>query len=144
MRVKDIMTITPACCSADTSLQQVARMMIEHDCGAIPIVEGRDRAKPIGIITDRDITCRAVAMGKNPLELTAKDCMSSPVCTIEPEADLNECCDILEENQVRRVLVIDHDGSCCGIVSQADLARHAPSGKTAEVVREVSQPALTV
>ena len=84
-----------------------------------------------------------VAMGRNPLELTANDCMSRPVCTVEPDADLNECCDILEHNQVRRVLVVDGDGCCCGIVSQADLARHAPSRKTAEVVKEVSQPAMT-
>jgi CBS domain-containing protein len=136
------MTETPACCGADTSLQQVARLMIEHDCGAIPVIEGRDRAKPVGIITDRDITCRAVAMGKNPLELTARDCMSSPVCTIEPSADVNECCDSLEQNQVRRILVVDSDGCCCGIVSQADVARHASSRKTAEVVKEVSQPAM--
>jgi CBS domain-containing protein len=67
--------------------------------------------------------------------------MSSPVCTISPDASVNDCCNVLENHQVRRVLVVKSDGSCCGIVSQADLALHAPGRKTAEVLKEVSQPA---
>src|SRR5690606_8053549 len=69
MNVKEVMTPQPACCTSDASLQEAANLMVEHDCGCIPVVDGKDTKKPIGMITDRDITTRAVALGKNPLEL---------------------------------------------------------------------------
>ncbi|MEX2120697.1 MAG: CBS domain-containing protein [Pirellulales bacterium] len=141
MKVKKIMAADPACCTPDSTLQQAARLMVEHDCGAIPVIERNDHRKPVGIITDRDITCRAVAMGKNPLEMRVADCMSPSVVTVSPEASLEECCDLMEREKIRRILVVDDDGCCCGIVAQADVALHAGKGQTAEVVREVSQPA---
>src|SRR4051794_29324542 len=65
MQVRDIMTADPICCTRETGLPEVARMMVEHDCGAVPVVESREDRRPVGIITDRDITCRAVAMRRN-------------------------------------------------------------------------------
>jgi CBS domain-containing protein len=140
MKVKDVMSTNVACCRKDTLLQEVARMMVDCDCGEIPVTD--DAGRPIGVITDRDITCRAVAQGRNPLELTAGDCMTSPPLIVTPEASLSECCDILEENQVRRVPVVDETGRCIGIVSQADIARHASKRDTAEVVQRVSEPSV--
>lgn len=140
MRVKEVMTSEPACCVSSTSLRDVAEMMVECGCGEIPVVDDLDSRKPIGVITDRDIVCRAVACGKNPLEMNAGDCMSEPCVTVSPETTVDECCRILEENHIRRVPVVDESGSCCGIVALADLARHAEAMKTAEVVREVSDP----
>ena len=139
MQAKDIMTPEPACCTPDTPLPEVAQMMVEHDCGEIPVIEGGSK-RPVGVVTDRDITCRTVAQGKDPMHLTAKDCMSAPVVTVTPETDVDECCHVMEENQIRRVPVVDERGGCCGMVSQADIARGAPEQKTAEVVRDVSQP----
>src|SRR5207253_1851546 len=75
MLARDIMTGNPACCTPDTNLENVAWLMLRNNCGAIPVVDSQDSKKPLGIITDRDITCRCVAQGKNPLELTAEDCM---------------------------------------------------------------------
>src|SRR5215208_6036341 len=69
MQVREIMTVDPICCTRETDLPEVARMMVEHDCGAIPVVESREDRRPVGVITDRDITCRAVAMRRNPLEM---------------------------------------------------------------------------
>src|SRR5439155_19474525 len=105
MRVKDVMATNVACCQAQTLLTDVACMMVDCDCGEIPVTD--DAGRPIGVITDRDITCRAVAQGRNPLELTAADCMTSPPVTVTPEASLSECCDILEAKQIRRVPVVD-------------------------------------
>jgi len=139
MQVQEIMAARPACCRRDSSLQEVARMMVEHDCGAIPVLEAG--GKPVGIVTDRDIVARAVAVGKNPLTMSAGDCMTSSPRTIHPEATVEECCTLMEEAQVRRVLVVDQKDCCCGIVSQADIALSAPGSETAEMVREVSQPA---
>ncbi len=67
MQVKEVMTIDPACCVLETSLQEVAQMMIDHDCGEIPVVENKQNYLPIGVITDRDIVCRTIAKGSNPL-----------------------------------------------------------------------------
>lgn len=137
MQTKDIMTSDPACCGPDTPLRDVARLMVEQDCGEIPVLD--ESRKPVGVVTDRDITCRTVAEGKNPLELSAKDCMSSPVVTVTPETSVDDCCRAMEENQVRRVPVVDEDGACCGMVSQVDVAQRGSKEDTAEVVREVSR-----
>ncbi|MGH9856309.1 MAG: CBS domain-containing protein, partial [Acidobacteriota bacterium] len=136
-RINDFMTKDPACCTPDTSLQDVARMMIEHDCGCIPVVEN---GIPIGTVTDRDITVRLVAAGKNPVHLTAKDCMTEACVTVKENAALNEAMNLMEENRIRRILVVDPSGTCCGIVAQADIARHADKKETGEVVQQVSQP----
>src|SRR5207244_3459504 len=69
MQVKEVMTADPACCTPNTSLQEVAQMMIGHDCGEIPVIENDKNKRLIGVITDRDIVCRTVAKGLNPLEL---------------------------------------------------------------------------
>jgi CBS domain-containing protein len=142
MRVEQIMSPDPACCSRTTSLQEVAQMMRDHNCGEIPVVESVGAIRrPIGVVTDRDIVCRSVARGLNPLELQASDCMTEPCITVTPDMSVEQCCDILEENQIRRVPVVDAQGSCCGIVALADVALRAQDGTTAEVVREVSEPA---
>src|SRR5262245_50182301 len=141
MQVKDIMTENLACCSSDTTLEEEARMMCDNDCGAIPVVADKQRGQPIGIVTDRDITCLAVANGKNPSKMTASDIMTSPCITVAPDDTLEDCCKALEANRVRRVVVIDDDGACCGIVAQADIARMAREHETAGVLRNVAQPA---
>ena len=64
--------------------------------------------------------------------------MSSPVVTVTPETSVDDCCKVMEENQVRRVPVVDESGACCGMVSQADAAERGSKEETAEVVREVS------
>ncbi len=140
MEVKDIMTKNPACCTTDSNLQEVAQLMVEHDCGETPVVENKQNMKLVGVITDRDITCRSVAVGKNPLKMTAGDCMSSPCITVTLDMSLEDCCKVMEDNQVRRVPVVDKHGACCGIVAQADIAQHASKQETARVVKKVSQP----
>jgi CBS domain-containing protein len=139
MKVKDIMTGSPSFCTSGTSLEKVARLLTEHDCGAIPVVDDEAFPRPVGIVTDRDIVCRVVAAGKDPSLLTAGDCMSSPCVTVTPVTHVDACCELMERNKVRRVVVVDEDGFCCGIVSQADIARRATE-KTAEVLKELSQP----
>jgi CBS domain-containing protein len=139
MQVKEIMTTDPACCTPQTSLQEVGTMMIDHDCGEIPVVENRESNLPIGVITDRDIVCRTVARGLNPLDLTVAECMSTPCVTVTPDMSVEECSKIMEENKIRRVPVVNAAGSCCGIVALADIALHARRNVAAEVVKEVSK-----
>jgi CBS domain-containing protein len=139
MKVKEIMSKDPACCTRESSLQDVAILMSEHDCGEIPVVDNMESKRPVGVVTDRDITIRTVALGKNPLELRARDCMSSPAVTVTPETTVDDCCTLMEENQLRRVPVVDESGCCCGIVSQADIARNASKKDAGELVKDVSR-----
>jgi CBS domain-containing protein len=140
MRVKEVMTANPTFCMSSTSLPEVAQMMIDYDCGEIPVVEDGKTNLPIGVITDRDIVCRTVAKGLNPLHLSVGDCMSKPCVTGTLDMTIEECSRILEENRIRRVPVVDAAGCCCGIVSLAHIALHAKKNIAAEVVKEVSEP----
>jgi CBS domain-containing protein len=134
---RDVMTPDPACCTASTSIDEVAKLMVQNDCGEIPIIDTRDRV--VGVITDRDIVCRVVAEGKNPVGHTVEECMTNPVVTVRDEAPLDEVVKTMEEHQIRRVPVVDHDGCCAGIIAQADVAREGPEHEVAELVREVSE-----
>lgn len=140
MRVDEVMTKNPSCCSPDTPLLDVARMMVECDCGEIPVLDSRQSGRPVGVITDRDIVCRTVAQGRNPLDLTANDCMTSRVVTVTSDKSVDECCELMERHQIRRIPVVDAQGICCGIVSQADIARRVSERAAGEVVRDVSKP----
>jgi CBS domain-containing protein len=116
MNMMQIMTPAPACCVPDDRLSDVAALMVEYDCGGIPVVESVESLKPIGVITDRDIACRAVTEGNSALEKTVADYMSSPCVAVTPEASVEDCCQILEKHRIRRVPVVDDDGILCGMV----------------------------
>src|SRR5262245_2796382 len=139
MEVERIMTSDPACCTPDTPLQDVARLMVENDCGQLPVVDDRKHMRTVGGVTDRDIVCRALARGDNPLSLTAEHVMTQPVLTVRPSTKVEECCRLMEERQVRRAPVEDERGRCCGIVSLADIAQNLSEKTTGEVTRTVSQ-----
>ena len=138
MKASDLMSKDVACCNVDSTLQEAARLMLERDCGAIPVVD--EMGRPIGVITDRDITCRTVAQGINPLDQKVGDVMTSPVDTVSEHTGLEDCCEIMERDQIRRLVVVNRDGTCCGIVAQADIARYGDDQHTAEVLQEISQP----
>src|SRR5437899_538638 len=120
MRVRDVMTRAPACCTPDTSIADATRLMVEHDCGALPVVGDLVARKPLGIITDRDIVTRTIAKNHDPMTMTVRDCMTSPAVTIVEDARLYECVQLLELTQIRRVIAVDAGGACSGIVAQAD------------------------
>jgi CBS domain-containing protein len=134
---REIMTPAPQCCSGETLLNEVANLMVEADCGEIPVTDAANRL--IGVVTDRDIVCRVVAKGKNPSAVTAAECMSEPVVVVNEDTTLADVMAVMEENQIRRVPVVDAGGCCCGIISQADVAQCASETETGEMVREVSK-----
>jgi CBS domain-containing protein len=136
-RARDVMTPDPACCTPNTSIDEVAKLMVENDCGEIPVVDTGDRV--VGVVTDRDIVCRVVAEGKNPVGYTAETCMTRDVVTVRDDTPLDEVVNTMERHQIRRVPVVAEDGCCAGIISQADIAREGPAHEVAELVREVSQ-----
>lgn len=138
MKVATVMTKNPVVAAASTYLSEVARKMLDNDVGEIPVVHD---GKPIGVVTDRDIVVRLVAHGQDPKQVRAQDCMTSPALTIEQNADLKECAELMARERIRRVPVVDAGGNLCGIVALADLERRTDTrSMKAEVSRHVSQP----
>jgi CBS domain-containing protein len=76
---KNLISADLACCTAKQNVREAAEIMVKYDCGQIAIVDSEDSLKPIGVITDRDITWRVVASGKSPEETSVGDAMSSPL-----------------------------------------------------------------
>lgn len=140
MKVSDVMTNDPTMCTPTTSLRDVARMMVDYDCGCIPVVEDLQNRKLIGVLTDRDIAARAVSEGRNPLELTARDIMSKQVVSTTSNADVQEVERLMSEHRIRRVPVVTANNAVTGMIAQADIARNANSRDAGSVVREVSRP----
>lgn len=140
MRVQEIMTKDPQCCTPDTKIQQVARMMVDCDCGAIPVVQGEESRQPVGVITDRDIVTRIVAEGEDYMQLAASAAMTPATVTVQADADLGEAERLMKEKQIRRIIAVDENGRCVGILAQADIARHRSDSETGDVVEEISEP----
>jgi CBS domain-containing protein len=134
---RDLMTPSPAVCTPATTLDEVAKLMRQNDCGEIPVVDSAER--PIGVVTDRDIVCRVVAEGKNPSAYTAEGCMSQPVVTVPLDAPIADVLSTMEKHRIRRVPVVDEGGACAGIIAQADLAWNERLSEVGELVREVSR-----
>lgn len=139
MRIQDIMTPDPACCTPDMRMQDVARLMLDNDCGEIPVVDNHESKHLVGVVTDRDITVRGVAEGKDPMRTNIADVMSGSVVSAKMDDSIEDCIELMEEHQVRRIPIVDAQGRCCGIVSQADIALRGDNRETGEVVRDVSR-----
>lgn len=140
MKVSELMTKKLACATPDMDLSKVARLMEDHNVGAIPVVEDKNSKKLVGVVTDRDIATRAVARGKNPLQMTAMEVMSTPVFTVRVDDDVEEVTQLMEKRQVRRVPVVDEHGDVCGMVAQADIALKTTDRTTGNLVEAVSKP----
>lgn len=135
----DLMTKEPCCCTPETSLKDVAEMMVKYDCGEIPVVDALETKRIVGVITDRDICCRALGKGLNPLTLTAAEVMTFPAVTASLSMSAKDCCKIMERHRIRRLPVVDDYEKVCGIISLADIvSKETPF--TVEVMREISKP----
>ena len=140
MTILELMTSDPACCTPDTTLREVARMMVEYDCGEIPICDSNTNGHVIGVVTDRDIVCRAVAEGKDMSRTPVSFCMTAPAITASPNMKIEEAIELMEKKMIRRLPVTDDTGCVCGMLSQADIACKGDKDLLVEVVQEVSQP----
>jgi CBS domain-containing protein len=140
LRVADVMTEDPVCCVPETPLVNVARLMAENSCGAIPVIRSAADRTPVGIVTDRDVAVRTVAEGRNPLELAAGHVMTPSPITIGLDEPLAACASLMREKQVRRIVVVDPQGRVRGLVVLAQVARHLPREISGETVKDISQP----
>ena len=138
-RAADVMSTDVVRVHPEDSLQHAARMMAGYDCGALPVVDRNNRL--IGMITDRDIAVRGVAEMRDAGRMPVGAAMTDEAFACHVYDSLRECMHAMAEHQVRRIPIVDDHNRVVGIVSQADVARHADARRAvAEVVREVSEP----
>jgi predicted transcriptional regulator len=140
MNIKGLMTSNPKCASKNTPLQEIAQYMVDCDCGMIPIVEQNGKTNILGTVTDRDITIRAVAAGKNPLDLSAADVMSDNTVCINQNAEDADAERMMGHHQIRRLIVVDDDNNVVGVLAQADLALKESNEEAGTVVKNISRP----
>lgn len=110
---EDVVTAGP-----NTSLEELTALMDEEEVGSVVITEAET---PVGIVTDRDITLRVVAEGRDPSTLTAGDVMTSDLQTVEEGTGFYEVADMMSDHGIRRVPVHDSDGNLAGIITADDL-----------------------
>ena len=142
MRVSQIMTPDPACCTPDSTAQDAALLMKEHDCGSIPVLERLDTRVLIGTVTDRDLAIRGLAAGKGP-DTQIRELMTNDPIAAAPEDEVEIVREVMVAQQVRRVPVVDENGSVVGIVAQADLALEdgaASDQEVGRIVEAISDP----
>lgn len=133
--VRQAMTPDPATCEPSTPLRLVALLMLDHDCAAVPIV---DSGEVVGMVTDRDIVCRAVAHGWNAAEVPAAAVMSAPLVAVHPNETFDDAVQVMKENRVHHLPVIDEKGRLLGIVAQSDLGRRMTNRELGQLARETS------
>ena len=138
MRLDECMTRGVECTRSDATLQQAANRMKELDVGTLPVCGDDDRL--VGMVTDRDITVRAVANGRDPKTTLVNDAMSPGVVTCYEDQDIDEAARLMEDRQIRRVVVLDHDQRITGILSLGDLAVSGSSERSlaGEILEAVS------
>ena len=139
MQVKEIMTSGVEMIDADTKLTKAAGLMKEFDIGALPVWKEQ---RPTGMITDRDITIRAIAESKDPNETTVREVMTPEIYCCFEDDDIHEAASLMEEKGVHRLLVLSEDNQPVGFVSLADFVVKSRDERLAwEILEKISEPA---
>lgn len=138
MKVQEVMTPNIEYIKSDDSIKKAAEKMKNIDIGVLPVTAGDE---VIGIMTDRDIVIRSTAQGLDPEKHMVMEVLTTGVTSVKEEDDIKEAADLMEDKQIRRVLVKDKEGKVTGIVSLGDLAVHIKNKLAGEVLKEVSEPA---
>lgn len=131
---RDIMHTGATCVSVHETLHDAARKMLDLDIGALPICGADDRLQ--GILTDRDIVVRCIAVGGDPATVTAGGMATGKPYTIDAGADVDRVLQMMEDHKVHRLPVLDDD-RLVGMISEADLGRHLPEQKVGHFVEVV-------
>jgi CBS domain-containing protein len=141
MELRDIMTRDVEVVSGGASVKEAAGKMKSLDVGFMPVCDG-DRLQ--GILTDRDITIRATADGRDPKKTKVSEVMSTDLAYCLEEQEVEEAVSLMEARQIRRIPILNQDKRLVGIVSLADIAVHVRdrdlSGETLEEISEPAEP----
>lgn len=118
MKVKEVMTSEPVSCAPGSSVALAAKLMLEGDCGILPIVED---GKLCGVVTDRDLFIALGTRNKRPTDLTVGAVAGPNIWTCGPEDDVHSALGLMKEHRIRRVPVVGLGGILLGIVSMNDI-----------------------
>jgi CBS domain-containing protein len=138
MQVKDIMTADVEAVRPDSPLMDAGKRMRDLDVGLMPVFDG---TQLVGMLTDRDITIRAVAQGRDPRTTPVSEAMTADLIFCYDDQDVSEAAQMMQQKQIRRLLVLDRTMHLVGIVSLGDLAVKSGEQKMGgAVLEDVSQP----
>ncbi|CAN5574081.1 CBS domain-containing protein [soil metagenome] len=137
--VSEIMTRDVKTLGPQDTIEIAARLMAEHDVGAIPVCDGD---MLLAMVTDRDLVVRGIAMGLDSQSTPLSTVMSKDIRSVEEDADVSEVFDEMSSAQIRRMPVVDAQKKLVGIVSLGDLAvkDRADASSVAQSLRDISQP----
>jgi CBS domain-containing protein len=135
MKCADIMSRNLECLSDKDTIQKAAALMAEAGIGFLPICDAEK--KVLGVVTDRDLTTRALAMKIAPEKTSAAMVMTAPAITILETADVHEAEALMAEERKSRLVITDAKGKVVGVLSLADLIEHAPGRESLKTVRAV-------
>ncbi len=127
MKVQDVMTSNPQTCGTETNLATAAMLMWEGDCGTLPVVS--DSGWVVGMITDRDICMAAATKHRNASSITVGEVITGDVFSCQPEEDVCDALETMQQERVRRLPVLGEDGSLKGILSINDIVLKAEETK---------------
>jgi CBS domain-containing protein len=136
MKIRDVMTPDVRTIAPSATIREAAQAMAEIDAGVLPVAEN-DRL--VGMITDRDIAVRAVAAGRDATTLV-RDAMSSEIKYCYDDEDVDDVCENLADQQIRRLPVVDRDKNLVGIISLSDLAKRGDSDAAGEALEGITRP----
>jgi CBS domain-containing protein len=138
MKLKEIMTREVEVVHPDNSLKDAAQKMRIRDIGFLPVFDGN---QILGVVTDRDIIIRSTAEGTNPNTSLGRDFITTPAVYCFDDDDVEAAARLMEEHQIRRVIVLNRDDNrLAGVVSLGDIARSSTQKTSAEVLQSVSEP----
>lgn len=126
MKISDLMTPDPITCLPSTNLAEAASLMLQGDCGILPVV---DNGKLRGVVTDRDLFIALGTRDERPSTMTVGEVMHGPLQTCSPDDDVEAVLDVMKEHAIRRVPVAGFGGTVLGIVSMNDIIRVAGARK---------------
>lgn len=139
MRVRDVMTREVEYVHPSSTIEEAAAKMRARNIGPLPVC---DKGWVVGILTDRDITVRACAQGKDPKATWVRDVMTPEVIACSEEQLIPDAARLMQERQIRRLLVLNGSKQLVGVVSLGDLAIHTGDWELAgEILEQVSEPA---
>ena len=138
MKLSEIMTRDVAVLQPDDSLQFAAKKMRDRNIGFLPVCDGETL---IGVLSDRDITIRALAEGMDVNVMLGRDVMTTPAIYCFEDQDISDAAKIMEENQIRRLVILTReDKRLAGVISLGDLARNETADRSGQVLQKVSEP----
>lgn len=121
MRLQDLASTIVSVVEPETSALDAAQLMRRHHVGALVVVDAKDKWRPVGIVTDRDLVLALMAEGLDPAIFTVGDIMSVEPVLATPEMDLMDAIDRMRSNGLRRLVVVDDTGRLTGIATMEDL-----------------------